>query len=438
MRLQSPSFSIEFASKVSKLAWNLQVTSMIHEFSVTNFGCFNEEATVSFVVPLEEDDTRSFIAPSGQRLMKAIALVGPNGSGKSMLLEALDAVLWFLKGINLISEEHGRLMPPHMFHKEEKTQIQLSFELSSGRVFKYILIVQSYRVVEEALYEKNASSNRWNIRIKRTQIVTSDPQNVQYDINYYKCEGFHFDKRQYRPQANDQSSLFPELIKAKETQPLLNELDSFFKLARSNFSNRIVGRPAGSIMGYAYLAQQLLDSKKLLEVVSRYLRQLDVGIQGIEVEEVKLVVDGKEKKGPRIKTIHEYNGQRSELHLYEESQGTRSTAHLIELIALLLEYHGIGMIDELEEGLHPRVFDSVLNLFLDPEHNRENAQFIFTTHRYQVLNRLGRYGVVFTEKEDGVHSEAWRLDEISGVRKGTNLAEKYIAGAFGAVPKGAW
>ena len=43
----------------------------------------------------------------------------------------------------------------------------------------------------------------------------------------------------------------------------------------------------------------------------------------------------------------------------------------------------------------------------------------------------GHYG---EKNEDGI-SEAWRLDEVSDVRSDENYYTKYIAGAYGAVPK---
>jgi hypothetical protein len=39
------------------------------------------------------------------------------------------------------------------------------------------------------------------------------------------------------------------------------------------------------------------------------------------------------------------------------------------------------------------------------------------------------------EKDKNCQSEAWRLDEVKGVRSDDNLYAKYMAGAYGAVPE---
>jgi hypothetical protein len=38
-------------------------------------------------------------------------------------------------------------------------------------------------------------------------------------------------------------------------------------------------------------------------------------------------------------------------------------------------------------------------------------------------------------REDGLESRAWRLDSVEGVRSDENRVSKYLAGAYGAVPR---
>jgi hypothetical protein len=52
-----------------------------------------------------------------------------------------------------------------------------------------------------------------------------------------------------------------------------------------------------------------------------------------------------------------------------------------------------------------------------------------------LLNKLDKYQIVLVEKNENGISEAWRLDEVSDVRPDENYYSKYIAGAYGAVPK---
>jgi CheY-like chemotaxis protein len=92
------------------------------------------------------------------------------------------------------------------------------------------------------------------------------------------------------------------------------------------------------------------------------------------------------------------------------------------------------MIDELEADLHPDMLEPLIKLFINPETNPHNAQIIFSTHSHEVMDLLDKEQIVLVEKDEACNSEAWRLDEVSGVRRSDNLYAKYRSGAYGAVP----
>jgi hypothetical protein len=79
---------------------------------------------------------------------------------------------------------------------------------------------------------------------------------------------------------------------------------------------------------------------------------------------------------------------------------------------------------------------ALFDLFVDPNTNSKNAQLLLSTHSHLILGKLDKYQIVLVEKnKDGI-SESWRLDEMgSDVRADDNYYAKYIAGAYGAVPK---
>jgi len=96
---------------------------------------------------------------------------------------------------------------------------------------------------------------------------------------------------------------------------------------------------------------------------------------------------------------------------------------------------GLAIIDELESDLHPHMLTPILNLFFSPKTNPHNAQIIFTTHAIEVMNQLHKAQIVLVEKDAACESDAWRLDDIKGVRVEDNLYAKYMAGAYGAIPQ---
>ncbi|HCL16455.1 MAG TPA: abortive infection protein, partial [Pseudomonas sp.] len=51
-----------------------------------------------------------------------------------------------------------------------------------------------------------------------------------------------------------------------------------------------------------------------------------------------------------------------------------------------------------------------------------------------LLNHLQKHQLYLCEKRDQC-SEAWRLDEVQGLRADDNLYAKYMAGALGGIPE---
>jgi len=74
------------------------------------------------------------------------------------------------------------------------------------------------------------------------------------------------------------------------------------------------------------------------------------------------------------------------------------------------------------------------DLFIQPETNPKNAQLLMSTHCHLLLSKLDKYQIILVEKNDNGVSESWRLDEMQDVRSDENYYNKYIAGAYGAVP----
>ena len=56
-------------------------------------------------------------------------------------------------------------------------------------------------------------------------------------------------------------------------------------------------------------------------------------------------------------------------------------------------------------------------------------------HSVEVLSLLHKSQVVLVEKNVECVSDAWRLDSVQGVRADDNLYAKYMAGAYGAIPR---
>jgi predicted ATPase len=92
------------------------------------------------------------------------------------------------------------------------------------------------------------------------------------------------------------------------------------------------------------------------------------------------------------------------------------------------------VIDEMESDLHPMLLEPILELFDKQSTNPNGAQILFTCHSSKVLELLQKPQVTFVEK-NMCESEAFRGDDVDGLRSDDNLRSKYESGAIGAIPQ---
>ena len=104
--------------------------------------------------------------------------------------------------------------------------------------------------------------------------------------------------------------------------------------------------------------------------------------------------------------------------------------------ALAARVGGVLCLDEFDINLHPYILPVLVNLFLDPETNVGQGQFIFTTHNNEILDDLGRYRTYIVDKDDN-QSYCYRLDEIPGdiLRNDRPITTVYRQGKIGGIPR---
>ena len=83
---------------------------MIESLSVTNFYCFRERTTISFIAKKErnrvlDNDFCGFSARNKTNILKLIYLLGNNGSGKSKILSAFGALQYLTTNIRERDDE---------------------------------------------------------------------------------------------------------------------------------------------------------------------------------------------------------------------------------------------------------------------------------------------------------------------------------------------
>ncbi len=403
---------------------------MIHSFSCKNFYSFGDLTTLDFVVNDNAPENYGyFVAPSGTRLSKVETIIGSNASGKTNLLKVLPFFKWLIVTSFTMPPEFPIAVQSFAFgeKKDQQTELSVVFEVDK-KIYTYSFILDKTKIFLEEL--KLTSMAKEKMGTKTLFVRTWNPQSAAYTFD---GEGFGLPKgfenlNLLRKNASVISAA--ARLNHKESQ----EIAEFWQGLETNASETgWMGDPMlNNAMPQWFDALVFYnDNKALKEKAEKLLSRFDLGLAGINID--------KKPSGNgfqiNITGIHSYNGQEQALPIIYESSGTKQLFVLLKSILQVLDKGGIAVFDEMDSSLHPEILLSLFDLFIQPETNPKNAQLLFSTHSHIILSKLDKYQLVFVEKNQSNESESWRLDEVSGVRADDNYYAKYMAGAYGAVPK---
>lgn len=402
---------------------------MIHSFSCKNFYSFGELATLDFVVNKNAPENNGyFIAKSGIRLSKVETVIGPNASGKTNLLKVIPFLKWLI--IDSFNTKPEDLIVVQSFAfgeaKDQPTELSVTFEIE-GKIYTYSFTLNKQRILSEELSAiSHVKEKKGN---KKLFIRTWNKKTNQYDFdsgNFDLPKGF---ENLLRSNASVIGTAFR--LNHKESQGIAK----FWQQIETN------------VIEAGWIGDHLLpnkipqwfealvfysDNEILKKEAEKLLARFDLGLNGIVFEKEK------SSNGLTIKNvqaIHLFNGKEQSLPILYESSGTKQLFAILKTILQALENGTVAIVDEFDVNLHPEMVMALFDLFIQPETNPKNAQLLLSTHSHILLSKLDKYQIILVEKNENGISESWRLDEVSDVRSDENYYSKYIAGAYGAVPK---
>lgn len=402
---------------------------MIHSFSCKNFYSFGEKTTVDFTVnDNAPKDNSYFKSKFGTRLSKLEAVIGPNASGKTNLLKVLPFLKWFIT--NSFKSENDEPLPikPFAFtDKKNPTEISVVFEIKK-KIYTYTISLTAEKIISEKLTctsfikEKKSSkemfSRTWNEEKKE---YTFSDKNFNLPKDFEKTLRKNASAISTAIQFQHNESC--DIGSLWEQQVETNIMEAGW------VGDKMVADPEEILFETFefYANPENETSKKKMEKI---IHHFDIGLSEISIKK-----EGDEDdfffKTHSTRSIH---NKKYKLPLNYESSGTKQLLILLKSILTTLENGGIVILDEIDVNLHPEIIIEIIDLFIHPETNPKNAQILFSTHSHLLIQNLSKYQVILTEKNEQGISDAYRLDEIKGVRADDNLYTKYLAGAYGAVP----
>lgn len=425
---------------------------MILEFTAKNFLSIKDEITLSMVASKDTAHDENLIeyedGKKTKNALKSVVIYGANASGKTNILRALQFVVWFIKKSHEMQQ--GRLIPRDAFKLDrscidDPSEFQIIF-IHKGVKYLYGFSVTEEKVIDEYLYYY--PNGRQSIIFERKD----DEYKFTVDIER---------QTELKDKFHSKNKLFiatESLWEYEKAKIPFEWLNNYLRVLIKH--DDLEGYTGGSMHKNA----------KIDSLVKKYIKYADVGIDDINLkiqkgddllnsdkflelpEDVKNKIrsDLLEKLHNSdildIKMVHsvEENGEivDYEFSLNEESDGTQKFFGLLgPWIDALMNGYTI-VIDELDIRLHTLLVKKLIEMFNDPDINKNNAQLIFSTHDTNLLDSdiLRRDQIWFTEKKEDKSTDLYSLYDFGGVRKTISIEKGYLNGKYGGIPilKGDW
>lgn len=397
--------------------WN--VKTMIQEISIKNFLSFKDKMTFSFVADPSNfrEETQVVEVAKGVRLLRFAALYGANASGKSNFLKAVYFITEFLfRVVNSKDEKTGVI--PFLLDdntRNENSEFDTVFYVNDKR-FHYYLVVNTEKVVAEKLTLGNAEKEVF------ARVLDNNNSKIRFNVALSQIA-----KETIEINCLPNMSVFAAYRRVNVTIPELQMVVDYF----GNFMPNITTNKDV----YLYAANVLKESANanLKQTVLSDLHQADFNINDFSFT----VENGEIKDNYYIK-INNGEAKTYIMPGFLQSNGTHRYIGLDVILHQLLEKQSFLIADELENAIHPDLFEKFVYDFLTAKNN--HSQLILTTHYsglMETVNNMIRLDSIhFVEKHDDGLSELYSItdfDDLDKYNKDFTIYKGYREGRFGAV-----
>lgn len=400
---------------------------MLIQFNFSNFKSYKMPTSLDMTATSIKEYPHNLITNQfNEQYVKVAAIYGANASGKTAVIDAFDFMRFFVL-TSFRRESEGRGIPLKRFafdstSRAGKSEFEVFFSYR-GREYQYGFTLDNKKIYEEWLYKRDyRSKTRYNTLFER--------KNEKLICSKLLKEACKF------IDLVEESTLFLSLISNAKIREA--------KIVYEWFQNTHV-IDFGNALSEGYISRLLpvdeLKDSNYRKTLEDFLRAIDVGIDGIRIEKYLDVTDDDGEPVYKVYAKHKTVDGYVEIPFSEESSGTQKMFCLYHFLHDALESGQTLFIDELDAKVHPLLLRYILNMFHNPEINKNNAQLIYTTHDVYTLAKetFRRDQIWFTEKdEQGVSTlyslAEYKLDNEKKVRNDATFYKDYLAGRYGAVP----
>lgn len=405
------------------------MSNLLIQFNFSNFKSYKEQVSLDMTATSIKEHPYNLITNAKkEQYLKVAAVYGANASGKTGIFEAFEFMRNFVI-FSFMKESEKKGIPLKRFAfdkftKNGKSEFEIFFT-HKDKEYQYGFIVDNKKVYEEWLYKRDyRGKSRYNTLFERR----NDKINCSRDLR----DAYKF------VDLVEESTLFLSLISNAKIREVKNVYEWFLNTEVINFGDTIIESYVSGL-----LPVEKLNDPKYKTNLEKFLKAIDMGIDGIRIEKIKDLVDEDDEPVYRVYAKHRMadSSDYVEISFSEESSGTQKMFCMYHFLVEVLEEGNTLLIDELSAKLHPLLLRYIINMFHNPDINKNNAQLIYSTHDIFTLTKdtFRRDQIWFVEKDNNGVSDLYslveyKLDSDKKVRNDATFNKDYLAGRYGAVP----
>ena len=354
---------------------------MLLEFAVENFKSFRERTCFSMEATADKKLPEN-VAEVGNKklgLLKTSIIYGANASGKTNFFEAMDV----FKRTVMSSHTYIGVIPnyaPFIFDETGSTKpisMEIKF-LKNGILYEYAFSYDSGRIRSESLiYYPNR---------RKTVVFERDGQNFKF-ISDKSRQRLNAEKVKETALYLTVSAQFNYDVSKNVVEWILND----FLLVTGTNPLQSIGLLLSEMESDPLFKKRALKAFQIADFGIVGINDRTRAIKTMATEASMSFVAMETRAMPDIWVKHTLEGSADsqktvELPLAAESSGTIKFMSVIGPIIAALSKGGTVIIDEMDTSFHPDLFKWIINLFHDPEENKNGAQLVFNTHNPELLN----------------------------------------------------
>jgi len=361
-------------------------------------------------------------------ILKTVAIYGANASGKSNIIKAIRFCCSMVFNSHTHNEDVTFNFKPFAFNKTpEPSEFSIKF-VSNNIEYDYSYTLTPTEILTESLYHyPNGRKAKIFVRNERVNGKKSDKYSFGNVIKRPLDVAVNTSKKTlYISRASQMDREIGKII--------YNYFNHQFILGYHNATNNLsVDFLFNKNKGFLLKALQIADS----DIVNITMEKEKVMSKSLGVTfdtEGKETIDirDKEIEQIRFKTYHRANPNIAFDFDTQESDGTKKLFYILLNIIDIIKNNKILLIDEIEDSLHTKIVEFIVDLF----HKSKASQLIFSTHNTNLidLERMRKDQIYFVNKNEEASSELYSLYDYKDFRENMDAEKGYLQGRFDAIP----